>query len=163
MCPGQLGFLDTTPRHQLKHPHMTSAVSHPSYGSQAGRRLSSSCLAGTQPEDEPGNASLVLWVSPANSSEPCPSVQPFWWVSGRQDPRCPSKGGAGYVSYSNYWKWTARPVAGALWEETVPRLPQLDLNSRKSSGFLCLSRPLLIRLTLGILTHSQDSRFCKVC
>lgn len=57
--------------------------------------------------------------------------------------------GGGYV-----WKWIARPIAGRLWEGAVPRPPQLDLNSRKSSGFLHLSRPLLIPLGLGILTHS---------
>lgn len=47
-------------------------------------------------------------------------------------------------------------------ERRLPRPPQLELNSRKSSGFLCLSRPPLICLTLGILAHSQVSRFGKV-
>lgn len=92
VCPRQLGYLDTTPRHQLNRSHATSALSDLSSGSHTGKRLSSSCLAGTQAEEEPGSASLVFRVSPANVIEVCPFVQPFSWVSCRQGPQVAFKG-----------------------------------------------------------------------
>lgn len=129
------------------HHSQTPAEASPRYfssescssGSQARSfywKSCSSCFAGTQTEVEPGNASLVLGLARQAALRSVPLCSPFVGFLADRVPVDLETEEEVCMSATHYWKWAARPLAGRLCEEAVPRPPQLlELNSGNSSGF----------------------------